>query len=145
LSWLLDTNVISESMKPQPHAGVTLWLSEIDEDAAYLSVVVLGEIRRGIELLSPGNKRTRLMTWLETDLAERFSGRILDVDRNVAAAWGTLTAAARKAGIAIGAIDAFFGSTALVHGLTLVTRDTSAFERLSIPVFNPWSYRPGSA
>jgi len=145
VTWLLDTNVVSESIKPQPHPGVALWLSEVDEDTVYLSVVLLAEIRRGIELLPSGPRRARLTAWLDQDLIERFSSRILEVDRRVADVWGRLSASAKRQGTALSPMDAFFGATALVHGLTLVTRDTSAFEKLSVPVMDPWDYRPGSA
>jgi toxin FitB len=145
LSWLLDTNVVSESVKPQPDPNVIRWLAEVDEAAVHLSVLVLAEIRRGIELLPPGRRRMRLSGWLENDLARRFERRILDIDRRVAERWGVLMAAARKSGVGLGALDGFFGATALVHGLTLATRDASPFERLSVPVFDPWTYRPGSA
>jgi predicted nucleic acid-binding protein len=145
VSWLLDTNVLSESIRLQPDRRVMHWLDEADEDAVYLSVIVIAEIRRGIELLANGTRRDRLSAWLENELASRFIGRIIDVDRRVADAWGRLTSAAQKAGVALGGMDAFLGATALVHGLTLVTRDAAAFQRLSVPVFDPWTYRPGSA
>jgi predicted nucleic acid-binding protein len=145
VSWLLDTNVLSESVRPQPDPHVVRWLAEIDEDAVHLSVIVLAEIRRGIELLPSGPRRDRLIAWLEKDLISRFDGRILDIDRSIAEGWGKLIAVAQKSGVALSPMDAFFGATALVYDLTLVTRDIGPFERLSVPVFNPWDYRPGRA
>ena len=121
------------------------WLADVDEDTVFLSVVALAEIRRGVELLPRGRRRDALAFWLENELGGRFAGRLIDIDARVADRWGVLSASAQKAGVSLGAMDAFLGATAVVNGLTLVTRDASVFERLSVPVLNPWTYRPGSA
>jgi predicted nucleic acid-binding protein len=136
--YLLDTNLISEWVKPKPEPSVVAWLADIDEDRVFLSVVSFAEIRRGIEQMSPGRRRDRLVTWLANELPVRFEGRVLTIDRAVAESWGVLMARARRAGVGLGTVDAFFAATADVHGLTLATRNTSDFARLGISLFNPW-------
>jgi toxin FitB len=139
VSFLLDTNVISELAKQAPDENVVAWLAGADEDQVFLSVVSLAELRRGVELLSPGRRRNRLETWLAEDLIERFEGRVLDVDSPTADAWGQIMARSQKAGQMLAAMDGFFAATAEVHGLTLVTRNTRDFECVEIAIHNPWS------
>ena len=141
MSSLLDTNVLSEWVKPQPDPNVVAWLAQVDENEVYLSVVSFAEIKRGIELLVPGRRRIQLSAWLADQLPERFEGRILDIDRRVAEAWGTMMVRAQRAGSALSAMDAFFAATADVHGLTLVTRNVSDFASLGIALFDPWTVR----
>jgi toxin FitB len=141
MSFLLDTNVISEWVKPAPNPHVTRWLDEADEDQIFLSVA-LAEIRRGIELMDPSKRRDRLTAWLAGELPARFEGRILDIDRRIAEAWGVVMARGQKAGLNTGSLDAFFAATAEVHRLTLVTRNVQHFEKLGTPLFNPWQGSP---
>lgn len=136
--FLLDTNVISELIKPRPETNVTAWIEGTDESLLYLSVLTLGEIRRGISVLPQSRRRATLEAWLEKDLRARFEGRILDIDQEVADRWGLLTAAARNAGIVLPVIDGFLAATALEHNLTLVTRDRGQIPSMGIPVLNPW-------
>jgi predicted nucleic acid-binding protein len=138
VTFLLDTSVISEWVKPRPDPGVVSWLAAVDEDRVFLSAISLAEIRRGIELLPEGRRRTRLADWLAGDLTARFEGRVLAVDRRVAEAWGVMMARGQRAGRRPSSIDAFFAATAAVHGLTLVTRNTSDFAALGIPLVDPW-------
>lgn len=104
----------------------------------YISVVSLAEIRRGIELLDVGSRRTRLESWLIEELPLRFDQRVLVIDGKIADLWGVFIARARRTGIRLGAMDAFLAATASVHALTLVTRNTSDFVRLGIDLLNPW-------
>jgi len=136
--FLLDTNVISELVKPRPEANVTAWIEGTDESLLYLSVLTLGEIRRGIATLSQSRRRATLEAWLDKDLRARFEGRILVIDQEVADRWGLLTAAARSSGIALPVIDGLLAATALEHNLTLVTRDTGQIPSMGVAVFNPW-------
>lgn len=138
MSFLLDTNVVSEWVKPQPNPHVVEWLKEVVEDRVFLSVASLAEIRRGVELMPPGSRRDRLTVWLTADLPARFEGRILDIDRRVAETWGIVMARGKRAGSNVSALDAFFAATAEVHGLTLVTRNVQDFQILGIPLMNPW-------
>jgi predicted nucleic acid-binding protein len=136
--FLLDTNVISELVKPRPEANVTAWLECTDESLLYLSVLTIGEIRRGIAVLPQSRQRAVLEAWVEKDLRARFEDRILAIDHEVADRWGLLTAAARKSGIVLPVIDGLLAATALEHNLTLVTRDTGQIPSMGVAVFNPW-------
>jgi len=138
LSYLLDTNVVSESVKLRPDRNVLRWLAEVKEDRVCLSVITFAEIRRGIEEMSPGPRHDALKSWVENDLALRFDGRILGVGLAVAQSWGVLVARSSKMGLNLGVMDAFFAATAGVHRLTLVTRNTKHFEGLEISLENPW-------
>jgi predicted nucleic acid-binding protein len=136
--FLLDTNVISELVKPRPEASVTAWVEDTDESLLYLSVLTLGEIRRGIAALPQSRRRAILEAWLNKDLRARFEDRILIIDQSVADRWGLLTAIARNSGIALPVIDGLLAATALEHNLTLVTRDTRQIPSMGVSVFNPW-------
>ncbi len=138
MSFLLDTNVVSEWVRPRPNAGVMAWLAEADEDGVFLSVVTLAELRRGIERMAAGQRRRRLDEWLANDLLFRFEGRVLPVDVTVADSWGRLTASREASGRPISVAGAFIAATAAVHGLTLVTRNVADFER-TVRTVNPWS------
>jgi predicted nucleic acid-binding protein len=138
MSFLLDTNVVSEWVKPLPNPQVVRWLSEVDEDQVFLSVASLAEIRRGIELMDPGKRRDRLTDWLTRELPARFERRVLDIDSRVAETWGVVMARGHKAGLNVGSLDAFFAATVEVYRLTLVTRNVQHFEKLGVPLFNPW-------
>lgn len=136
--FLLDTNVISELVKPRPEANVTAWIERTDESLLYLSVLTLGEIRRGIAVLPQSRRRATLEAWLDKDLRTRFENRILGIDLEVADRWGLLTAATRNGGIVLPVIDGLLAATALEHNLTFVTRDTGQIPSMGIAVFNPW-------
>lgn len=136
--FLLDTNVISELIKPRPDENVTAWIEGTDESLLYLSVLTLGEIRRGMAVLPQSRRRASLEAWLDKDLRTRFEDRILEIDQEVADRWGLLTAAARNTGIALPVIDGLLAATALEHNLTLVTRDTGQIPSMGVAVFNPW-------
>jgi len=136
--FLLDTNVISELVKPRPEANVTAWIEGTDESLLYLSVLTFGEIRRGISVLSQSRRRATLEAWLDKDLHARFEGRVLAIDDEVADRWGLLTAVARKSGIVLPVIDGLLAATALEHNLTLVTRDIGQIPTMGVAVFNPW-------
>lgn len=136
--FLLDTNIISELVKPKPEADVIEWIENTDESLLYLSVLTLGEIRRGIAGLPQSRCRATLEAWLDKDLHTRFEDRILTIDREVADRWGLLTATARSRGIVLPVIDGLLAATALEHNLTLVTRDTGQIPSMGVAVFNPW-------
>jgi hypothetical protein len=138
VNYLLDTNVVSEWMKPRPDLGVVEWLANADEDRLFLSVASLAELRYGVERLAKGQKRSRLEDWLETDLRNRFEGRVMAIDEKVAAEWGRLLAKADAVGRPMGAMDGFLAATAVAHGLTLVTRNASDFGVTGIKVVDPW-------
>jgi toxin FitB len=136
--FLLDTNTMSEWVKPRPNAGVIDWMDSVDEDQVFISVVSLAEVRYGIERLARGNRRRQLEEWLERELPLRFEGRLLPVDAAIADAWGRIVSRSEAAGRPIAVMDAFLAATAEVHRLTLVTRNVSHFSLLKT-VVNPWT------
>jgi predicted nucleic acid-binding protein len=138
MSFLLDTNVVSEWVKPKPNSGVVTWLANVDEDRVFLSLVTLTELRYGIERLAAGARRRSLEEWLQRELPIRFEGRILPVDETVADVSGRIAARSESAGRPIEAIDAFLAATAEVHNLTLVTRNESDFKAVLKTMLNPW-------
>jgi predicted nucleic acid-binding protein len=138
LNFLLDTNVVSEWVKSKPDAKVVRWLTSVDDDRVYLSVITFAELRQGVYELLPGLRRDSLESWIEGDLYLRFEGRILDVDLAVASAWGEMIAQSTKMGINLNVMDAFLAATAKVHTLTLVTRNTRHFAQLDLTLANPW-------
>ncbi len=137
MNFLLDTNVVSESMKPRPNPGVITWLANVNEDSVYISVVTLTELRYGIERLAPGTRRRRLDDWLQQDLPLRFEGRIAPIDAIVADACGRLVARSEAAGRPIEPRDAFIAATAEVHDMTLVTRNASDFQPTIKSILSP--------
>jgi predicted nucleic acid-binding protein len=137
--FLLDTNIVSELVKPKPESRVTSWIDSTDETLLYLSVLTLGEIRKGIGLLRDASRRVVLEAWLDSDLILRFAERILPIDRAVADRWGRLTAEAAVAKSPLPAIDGLLAATALDQNLTLVTRNTKDIAVTGVPVFNPWN------
>lgn len=139
MSFLLDTNVVSEWMKPRPNPGLIAWLEEVDEDRVFLSVVTLAELRYGIERLVPGKRRKQLDEWLRNELPQRFNGRILNIDSAVADVCGKVLAQREADGRPIEARDAFIAATAEVYQLALVTRDASGFEPTMRVIVNPWT------
>lgn len=139
MSFLLDTNVLSEPVKERPNPGVLAWLSKVNEDQVFVSVVTITELRYGVERLAIGKRRERLDGWLRKDLISRFEGRILPVDLRIADACSGLMARSESRGRPMDARDAFIAATADVYGLTLVTRNTSDFELTQKAIVNPWT------
>ena len=138
MSFLLDTNAVSEWVKPRPNPGLVRWMEAADEDRIFISVVSLAELRYGIERMSAGRRRGRLEQWLRDELPLRFEGRIIPVDIKVAEAWGKIVSRSEAVGRPIGVMDAFLAATAEMHQLTLVTRNVSDFPLLK-SILNPWT------
>ncbi len=136
---LLDTNVLSEVRRPAPDPKVLAWLDAIDEDRAFISVVSIAELKRGIALMDEGRRREALAAWLAGDLPARFAGRIVPIDPAIAERWGDLMAEARRSGFALSVMDGFFAATALARELVLATRNTKDFAPLGVPLFDPWT------
>jgi predicted nucleic acid-binding protein len=137
LSFLLDTNVISESAKPRPDAGVLSWLATVNEDEVFLSVITLAELRHGVERMPVGARRSALDEWVTNALPARFANRLLPIDPATADQWGRTIARGQAAGRPLSAMDAFIAATAERHRLTLVTRNVSDFEVTGIRLLNP--------
>jgi len=136
--FLLDTNCVSELVRIKPDPRVIEWMEAADERMLYLSVLTLGEIRKGLACLAPGKRRTRLEAWLEVELQARFAGRVLAIDAPVAERWGLLAAQAKSRGTPLPIIDGLLAATALHHNLTVVTRNAGDFANSLVPVLNPW-------
>ena len=135
MSYLIDTNVLSEMWRKAPEPSVVRWFARRPPVTLYLSVLTLGEIRKGIETLADPQRRHALLDWLETDLPAFFAGRILPVDAGVADRWGHLLA---RAGRPLPAIDSLLVATASLHGLELVTRNLRDTQGLGVGVIDPW-------
>ena len=135
MSYLIDTNVLSELRRKKPDANVVAWFEERPATTLYISVLTLGEIRKGIEALEKSRRKHKLLDWLETSLPTFFAGRILPIDEEVADRWGRLLT---NAGRPLPAIDSLLAATALAHGLALVTRNVGDFPHPDLEIINPW-------
>ena len=138
MSWLLDTCVVSELVRPRPKASVVSWVLERDEDELFLSVITIGELEKGIARLPDSPKRVALEQWVRRELADRFRDRLLAVDSGVAARWGALVGASEARGQTLPVIDSLIAATSLLHDFTVVTRNADDLERCGARCFNPW-------
>jgi predicted nucleic acid-binding protein len=135
---LLDTNILSEWVKPKPDAGAVAWLAQADEDRVFISALTLMELRYGVERLKPGTRRRQLEGWLEHELPSRFESRILAIDAAVADACGRIIARRESQARPIGLADALIAGTAKVFGLVLVTNNTANFDATIEGLLNPF-------
>lgn len=136
MSYLIDTNVLSELRRKVPDPAVVNWFSQRPAGTLYLSVLTLGEIRKGIEALADLARRLVLLDWLETGLPAFFSGRILPFDAAVADRWGRMVA---MAGRPLPAIDSLLAATAARHDFILVTRNLRDVQGLGVQTLDPWT------
>lgn len=139
MSWLIDTDALSESTRPNPDPSVRRWFAAHGDSALYLSAITLGELYKGAKRLPESRRRTRLSEWIELDLKKRFSDRILPVDLEVAEIWGQICADAERRGRELPVVDSLIAATALHHGMIVVTRNVAHFSLAGVPVENPWS------
>lgn len=138
MNYLLDTPVVSELIRPAPNKNVTTWIEAQDELSLFLSVFTIGELEKGVAKLIDVRRKARLHKWIRADLASRFEGRLLAVERDVAEQWGILTGEAERRGQPLPVIDSLIAATALIHGLTVVSRNVPDFERCGVGCLNPW-------
>ena len=136
--FLLDTNVPSELTHSQPDENVRTWFTAQSAASLFLSVITVGELRRGFASLPAGKRRTDLEQWFEQSLMPAFQGRILPVTQAIAERWGVMDAAAKSRGITVKIADGLIAATAIEHGLMLVTRNVKDFIRLPVKLHNPW-------
>ncbi|MEK6699601.1 MAG: type II toxin-antitoxin system VapC family toxin [Nitrospirota bacterium] len=136
MSYLLDTNVVSETIRRNPNKAVISWLEQVPGEALFISVLTLGEIRKGIEALSEKKRRDKLQLWIDHELPRWFDERVLSVDLAVADRWGRLLA---EVGRSVPTIDSLLAATALHHDLRLVTHNVRDFDYPGLAVINPWS------
>jgi len=135
MSYLLDTNILSETVRRNPNKSVITWLDQLPGEVLYVSVLTLGEIRKGIETLADGKRREKLRLWLEHELPKWFASRVLPVDLAVADRWGRLLAEIARP---VPTTDSLLAATALHHELRLVTRNSGDFEYPGLEVINPF-------
>jgi tRNA(fMet)-specific endonuclease VapC len=138
MNFILDTNVISELISRHPNEQVLTWVRNVDENRMYLSVITLGEIKKGIEKLPNSERRAELEAWIENDLLARFEGRIIALDTQIMLMWGGLSSRLELAGRKLPAIDGLLAATALAGSYILVTRNTSDFTGTGVQTYNPW-------
>lgn len=136
MSYLLDTNVISEIVKTNPNKSVIDWFKSVPDEALFISVLTLGEIRKGTEAINDLKRKEKLRLWLEIELPRWFGERILDIDQFIADRWGRLQCEMKRP---IPAIDSLIAATALQHDLRLVTRNVKDFQYPSLQVLCPWN------
>jgi toxin FitB len=136
--YLLDTNVLSEPMRPTPAELVVAWLAAQAPSDLAISALTLGELTHGVMRLADGRRRRALVRWVSHDLAAQFRGRVLDVTPEVAMAWGELSAEARARGRPLPVVDGLLLATAKVHDLTLVTRNLADCAGRGVEVLSPW-------
>jgi predicted nucleic acid-binding protein len=135
MSYLLDTNIISELVRAKPAKAVLAWFDDVPSEALHISVLTLGEIHKGIEQMEESARREKLRMWLEHDLVAWFDKRVLPIDVAVADRWGRLVA---RIGRPVPSIDSLLAATALYHELRLVTRNVKDFNYPGLDVVNPW-------
>ena len=136
--FLLDTNVASELIRSNPEPRVAEWVYSKPQDSLFLSVITLGELRKGIALLADGKRKTELQRWFQDALVPSFSGRIVPVTERIGSQWGLFTAKRQSAGRPLAAADGLIAATASEHDLVLVTRNSKDFTGLDISLLNPW-------
>lgn len=137
MPFLLDTVTLSEAGKRRPNPAVVSWYGSVDDDALYVSVLTIGEIRRGIAARRrrDAHYANRLSRWLAVQRTT-FADRVLPVDERIADCWGDLNPAET-----LPTVDGLLAATAIVHGLTVATRNVRDFARTGVPILNPWEWR----
>jgi predicted nucleic acid-binding protein len=136
--WLLDTNILSELRRPRPEPKVVAFVAAQALDSLFISSVTLAEIRFGIELVAEAGRRAELIDWLTHKVRPMFNQRVLPVTEDIMFKWRLLVEDGRKAGHTFSQPDLIIAATALEHGLTVVSRDITDYEKARAPVFNPW-------
>ena len=135
MNYLLDTNIISETFRNRPNENLLNWLEGIESNNIYTSVLVLGEIRKGVESLENEAKKQKIILWLEKDLLSWFEQRILPIDAAIADKWGYITA---KKNNNINAVDSLLAATCLAYNMKLVTRNVKDFQYSELEIINPF-------
>jgi len=135
---LLDTCVLSEMRKPDGHTAVRKAVDEIASENIFVSVISIGEIVKGITLLTDGKRKRELQSWVQT-LERYYADQLLPIDLETTQIWGELTALAQKGGKVISAVDGLIAATARRHGLHVMTRNVADFEPTGAIIVNPWN------
>jgi hypothetical protein len=137
--WLLDTNILSELRRPKPEHKVVAFIASQPLELLYVSAVTFAEIRFGIELVAEAGRRAELNDWLTHRVRPMFEQRVLAITEDIMFKWRILIEEGRKAGYTFSQPDLIIAATALHHGLTVVSRDVSGYQKARAPVLNPWS------
>lgn len=138
MQYLLDTCAVSELIAHTPNERVLNYLGSLAEDQIAISVLTIGELRKGVEKLAHSRRRANLEQWLSAELIPRFANRVLAIDVAVANRWGVLVATNEVKGRVLPTIDSLVAATALVHGMKLVTRNEDDFDGTGVEIVNPW-------
>lgn len=138
MKYLLDTCVISELIAKQPNEKVIRWIDRLEDERVFLSVITIGEIRKGIEKLPTSKRKTTLQDWLNYELLVRFNGRILAIDTDVILQWGQLIGKLELDGKKMAAMDSLIAAIGLHYNLYLVTRTEEDFRYATVMIINPW-------
>lgn len=136
--WLLDTNILSELRRPKPARKVVDFIAAQPLDSLFISAVTLAEIRFGIELVTDAKRRSELTDWLTLKVRPMFEQRVLPIGEDVMLKWRLLVEDGRKRGHTFSQPDLIIAATALLHGFTVVTRDTGDYAQAGVPLLNPW-------
>lgn len=139
MKYLLDTCVISELVKKKSNNNVIRWLESADDDSLFLSILTIGEIQKGISKLPDSNKKTFIQNWLDNDLINRFSNRIIDINIEIINIWGILIGKSESKGISIPTIDSLIGATAIAQNMTVITRNIRDIEKTGAKTLNIWN------
>ncbi|TAE31908.1 MAG: type II toxin-antitoxin system VapC family toxin [Alphaproteobacteria bacterium] len=134
---LIDTCVLSELYKAQPLDSVVTAFEALHDNDIYLSVITMGELRKGISLLPQGKRQSDLLGWFD-GMCQQFRLQILSIDSMIACLWGEITALAQKNGVSLPIADGLIAATALHHGLTIMTRNVKDFSATPVSLYNPW-------
>ena len=138
MAWLLDTNILSELRRPKPEQKVVAFVAGCPLDQLYVSAVTLAEIRFGIELVGEPSRSADLNSWLTNKVRPMFGERVLQITEDIMLKWRLLVEEGRRTGHTFSQPDLIIAATAIHHGLTLVTRDRSDYDKAGVRLLNPW-------
>ena len=144
MKYLADTNLLSELLSTRPNPGVMRWLLSVDENDIAVSVITLAELKRGASRLRPGDRQDRLQDWIDRYIIPRFAGRIVGVGMDEMLEWGTRYGVFEREGRPRAVLDSILAVTALIRGLSVVSRNVRDFDSWGVEVINPWEDENGA-